>query len=292
MKSNIELLVKIAITGVFSALCFAMTYVNVPMPTGDMVHLGNFVMILAALLLGGLYGGIVGSLGMGLYDIIYFSSRPTTIIRTFILKFIVGFIVGFIFKLIISKKTNTKPLLLSSIGFFGITGITSILLFFVGDFSEFGFSNGFASQIGKLKISVFVPVFTFIFMILFIVAYIYNKKLSDRSKAALFAVTVAILVNILGEFLLRYLLEGISNVYVQGLENGFNVSLLTAISKIPGSVITGIISVLFAVIIYEPVYMGVKHLSFFKDNTFEEIDENNEGAPDVVVDDATFKKTA
>ena len=291
MKSNEELIAKLAITAVLTASCYGMTYVNVPMPTGDMVHLGNFVMILAALLLGGIYGGIVGSLGMGLYDIIYFSSRPTTIIRTFILKIIDGFIVGFIFRLIITKKANTKPLLLSSIGFFGITSITTIMLFAVGDFSKFGFGNGFSSEFSNVKISLFVPVFAFIFTILFIVAYILNKKLSNRSKAALFAVTVAVVVNILGEFLLRYLIEGINNTYVNGLENGFDVSLATAISKIPGSVITGIISVLFAIIIYEPVYKGVKQLSFFKDNTFEEIDET-EDAPDVVVDDATVKKTA
>jgi uncharacterized membrane protein len=72
MSKNKKLLTKISIIAILTALCFAGTFVQIRMPSGDMIHLGNFVMIIAALLLGGLEGGFVGSFGMGLYDVIYY----------------------------------------------------------------------------------------------------------------------------------------------------------------------------------------------------------------------------
>ncbi|MBQ9900217.1 MAG: ECF transporter S component [Acholeplasmatales bacterium] len=275
------ILKKSVIVAMLVALCFAATFINIQMPTGDMVHLGNFVMIITALLLGGLEGGLVGSLGMGLYDIIFYSSRPTTIIRTFILKFLVGFLVGFLFRLVLKKKINTKALLISSIGFFIVLFGISLTLFIVGDKSGFGFSNGLAAILHvsskSVKISLFIPIFSALFAIGLGIALILSRKLPTRSKAALFAITIAILVNILGEFLLRWLFEGTWNTLIGGLaaENAFSASLLTATSKIPGSLITGFISVLLTVLIYEPVYLGVKHLDVFQDDTFK-YDERNE----------------
>ena len=277
------ILKKSVIVAMLVALCFAATFINIQMPTGDMVHLGNFVMIITALLLGGLEGGLVGSLGMGLYDIIFYSSRPTTIIRTFILKFLVGFLVGFLFRLVLKKKINTKALLISSIGFFVVLFGVSLTLFIVGDKSAFGFSNGLAAILHvsskSVKISLFIPIFSALFAIGLGIALILSRKLPTRSKAALFAITIAILVNILGEFLLRWLFEGTWNTLIGGLaaENAFSASLLTATSKIPGSLITGFISVLLTVLIYEPVYLGVKHLDVFQDDTFK-YDERNEGS--------------
>ena len=275
------ILKKSVIVAMLVALCFAATFINIQMPTGDMVHLGNFVMIITALLLGGLEGGLVGSLGMGLYDIIFYSSRPTTIIRTFILKFLVGFLVGFLFRLVLKKKINTKVLLISSIGFFVVLFGISLTLFIVGDKSGFGFSNGLAAILHvsskSVKISLFIPIFSALFAIGLGISLILSRKLPTRSKAALFAITIAILVNILGEFLLRWLFEGTWNTLIGGLaaENAFSASLLTATSKIPGSLITGFISVLLTVLIYEPVYLGVKHLDVFQDDTFK-YDERNE----------------
>ena len=279
---------KITLIAVFTALCFAFTYINVPLPTGDMVHLGNFVMILAALLLGGIEGGIVGSLGMGLYDVIMFSNRPTTIIRTFILKFLVGLIVGLVFRLILKKKIKTEKLTLISAIVFLLFTISTLIIVLNGNFDNFGLDNYLSSTYligdsGKtFTISLYIPIFSLLFAIGMSIAFILSRKLSTRSKAALFAITVAILINILGEFFLRYLLEGIINTYVSELANGFDVSLATATSKIPGSLVTGFVSVLLTVFIYEPVYRGVKRLSEFNDDTKglildeEEIETNTE----------------
>lgn len=275
-KNSKKILTKSIILAMLIALCCAATFIQVKMPTGDMVHLGNFVMIISALLLGGIEGGIVGSLGMGLYDLIFYTSKPSTIIRTFVLKFLIGFIVGFVFRLILKKKANTKHLLVgSSIFFLALFGI-SLGFFIIGDKTGLSFNTGLISKVsnfigsGKtVKISLYIPIFSAIFMLGMLFAIIFQRKLSSRSKAALFAVTLAILINIVGEFILRWLLEGI-------MVSDFSTSLTVATSKIPGSLITGFVSVFLAVLIYEPVYLGVKNISIFKDNTYESEDTEEE----------------
>ena len=91
---------KIVLTGLMAALSYvAFTYLKIPIPTfgGDMValHIGNAFCVLAALLLGGFYGGLAGSLGMTIADLIdpaYVTSAP----KTFVLKLCIGLIAGFV----------------------------------------------------------------------------------------------------------------------------------------------------------------------------------------------------
>lgn len=258
------LLKKISLIAILAALCCAGTCIQIRMPAGDFVHLGNFVMIIAALLLGGVAGGLVGSLGMGIYDLIFYISKPSTVIRTFLLKFLVGFIVGSLFHLIIKKRRSTKPLLIAMMVFcLAIAGIW-LTMFFMGDRTGFGPENNFSAIFENIfgskksfKVSLFVPGFAIIFAIFNLFALIFNRKLSNRSKAALFAITIAVFVNIVGEFFLRWLLEGL-------MVSDFNTSLIVATSKIPGSLITGFISVFFAVLVYEPVYRALAHASLIK----------------------------
>ncbi len=86
---------KIVLTGLMAALSYvAFTYLKIPIPTfgGDMValHIGNAFCVLAALLLGGFYGGLAGSLGMTIADLI----DPAY--ETFVLKLCIGLIAGFV----------------------------------------------------------------------------------------------------------------------------------------------------------------------------------------------------
>lgn len=91
---------KMVLTALMAALCYvAFTFLKIPIPTpgGDYValHIGNAFCVLAALLLGGVYGGVAGSLGMtaaDLLDPVYFTSAP----KTFILKLCIGLISGFV----------------------------------------------------------------------------------------------------------------------------------------------------------------------------------------------------
>lgn len=91
---------KIVLTALMAALCYvAFTFLKIPIPTfgGDYValHIGNAFCVLAALLLGGVYGGLAGSLGMTIADLldpVYLTSAP----KTFILKLCIGMIAGFV----------------------------------------------------------------------------------------------------------------------------------------------------------------------------------------------------
>ncbi len=95
-----EKVYKLVLTGLLAALCYvAFTYLKIPIPTfgGDYValHIGNAFCVLAALLLGGVYGGMAGSLGMTIADLIdpvYITSAP----KTFVLKLCIGLISGFV----------------------------------------------------------------------------------------------------------------------------------------------------------------------------------------------------
>ena len=105
---------KIAQTAFFAALCYVIfTYlkIKIPMPGGDAtsIHLGNAFCVLAALLLGGWYGGLAGAIGMGIADVmdpIYITGAP----KTFILKLCIGLITGLVAHKIakINESTDKK----------------------------------------------------------------------------------------------------------------------------------------------------------------------------------------
>ena len=113
MKTN-STVMKIAQTALFAALCYVIfTYlqIKIPMPGGDAtsIHLGNAFCVLAALLLGGWYGGLAGAIGMGIADVmdpIYITGAP----KTFILKLCIGLITGLVAHKIakINESTHKK----------------------------------------------------------------------------------------------------------------------------------------------------------------------------------------
>lgn len=92
---------KLAQTGLLAALCFVtftFLQIKIPLPSGNgftSIHFGNVFLVLAALLIGGFYGGLAGAIGMTIADIV----DPVYIIvapKTFVLKFCIGLIVGLV----------------------------------------------------------------------------------------------------------------------------------------------------------------------------------------------------
>lgn len=114
---------KIAQIGLMAALCyigFAFMKIDIPVgPEKTAFHFGNTFCVLAALLLGGLPGGLAGAIGMTIADLTsgYVTSAP----KTFVLKLCIGLIVGLVahkgFKLSESHdaKYVAKATILSSI---------------------------------------------------------------------------------------------------------------------------------------------------------------------------------
>lgn len=117
MKQKNSKAYKVALTGLMAALSyvvFTFLQIKITLPGGDAtsIHLGNAVCVLGALLLGGLYGGIGGALGMtigDLFDPVYIAYAP----KTFILKLCIGLITGFVAHKLgkISTSNDTKHVL-------------------------------------------------------------------------------------------------------------------------------------------------------------------------------------
>lgn len=113
-----EKLLKLTLTGIFAALSyvvFTFLQIKIPLPGGDAtsIHLGNAVCVLGALVLGGLYGGLGGAIGMTIGDLldpIYILYAP----KTFLLKLCIGLITGLVAHKIgkITQQSDTKKVVI------------------------------------------------------------------------------------------------------------------------------------------------------------------------------------
>lgn len=283
MKNRKDLVLKITLTALFSALCFALTFVQVPLPTGAKVHLGNFVCVLAALLLGPVVGGITGSLGMGLNDIAG-GYGWDTILRTFIVKFILGFSVGILFKLLIKKDKASRVTLYSITSVFGLSFILFLFLYIFGKDSydkkgnfEFFIRAYKLSESQTIKISILVPIFLGVFFLILtgviVFLAILKKKNKEREKIYLAVSTVtaiSVIINTLGEFFLRW--------FLKGFITSFNEGFIESVTKLPSNIITGVVTIVFVTVIYFPLYLALHSAGFdkFIIHPTEELEENQE----------------
>ena len=106
-----EKLQRLAQAGLLAALCYiGFTFFKIDIPVGPektAFHFGNVFCVLAALLIGGYWGGLAGAVGMTLADLTtsYVTSAP----KTFLLKLCIGLIVGFVAHTIFKLSRSHKP---------------------------------------------------------------------------------------------------------------------------------------------------------------------------------------
>ena len=90
---------KLSLAALFAALSYVVfTFLQIKIPVGgDMtsIHLGNAVVVLASLIIGGPLGGLAGAIGMSIgdfFDPVYAPLVP----KTLICKLCIGLITGFV----------------------------------------------------------------------------------------------------------------------------------------------------------------------------------------------------
>lgn len=118
-KERSKAVMVLAQAALCAALCYiGATFIKIDIPVGTertMFHFGNVFCVLAALLVGGLWGGLAGAVGMTISDLTtaYVTSAP----KTFVLKLCIGLIVGLVahkvFKL--SKDHSAKYTMVATV---------------------------------------------------------------------------------------------------------------------------------------------------------------------------------
>lgn len=101
---------QIVFAALFAALCCVATMaIRIPTPLGGYIHAGDAVVVLAAFLLGPLWGALAAGIGSGLADIVsgYVLYAPGTMI----IKAAVALIAGALLRAAFIKKQSLRALL-------------------------------------------------------------------------------------------------------------------------------------------------------------------------------------
>ena len=246
-----KVLYNMVIIALFTALTFVGTYVQIPLGTSK-VHLGNFVCILAGLLCGGLVGGISGSLGMGLNDLLS-GYGPDTYIRSFIVKFLLGFIAGALFRYLIKKEKKITYRFYFISGAFLITFITLLVLYLTkGEVIQMDAKRKFTISILLLSLLAVMSVF-------FFVIQLFVKKINLVQRYVLYVASMASIANITLEFLIKIPFK----VWMASLT--WQGATIYAVSSLPSSLITCIVTTLFVTFIYIPLYTATQKINRLND---------------------------
>ena len=246
-----KVLYNMVIIALFTALTFVGTYVQIPLGTSK-VHLGNFVCILAGLLCGGLVGGISGSLGMGLNDLLS-GYGPDTYIRSFIVKFLLGFIAGALFRYLIKKEKKITYRFYFISGAFLITFITLLVLYLTkGEVIQMDAKRKFTISILLLSLLAVMSVF-------FFVIQLFVKKINLVQRYVLYVASIASIANITLEFLIKIPFK----VWMASMT--WEGATIYAVSSLPSSLITCIVTTLFVTFIYIPLYTATQKINRLND---------------------------
>ena len=233
----------IVLIGLFAALCYVSLYIQIPIPSPvgkPFLHMGNMFVLLASLLFNGFIGGISGSIGMGLFDIMngYAASSP----KTFILKFGIGLVTGSAAskKDKENAKSPIKWIALAAVIFI-IVGVLLLVL---------SITKGNQIVIPGIKKKLVVNPVLYIFSLILGVflgaVSITSKRFSVKIQYAIIAAVCGIAFNIVGEFVF-----GVITLLIAG--SGFYPAVLTSAVSLPATLINGTFSIFAAVALYIPL---------------------------------------
>lgn len=224
-KNNI---LNITFIALFAALCYISLTVFF-FPFANMyIHFGNLIVVLAALLVGGWQGGLAGSIGMGLFDLLngHADSSP----KTFLLKFLIGLTVGITYNFFKSRKKYPYKTLF-------ISGICSLIVSVILLIHTFVQNGGYMG-----KSAVLTPLFIGI-GILCIIFSALKTRFSSETASAIVGAVLGMLVNIVGETLWKTF-----EFWIAG--STFNAALSGAVLSQGSTLINAAISIVGGVALF------------------------------------------
>ncbi len=243
---------RLVLIALFSAICYVTLFFKIPIPApvgSPFLHMGNMFVILASLLFSGTIGGLSGSIGMGLFDMLngWASSAPKTIV----LKFGIGFITGSVAAKghRADAKSPIKWLIAAASAFL----VAGIALWYAA------FTQGHEISIpGIEKTFVVIPALyigAIVLSILLFVSCAYIRKIDIKLQYAILGAVAGILFNIVGEFLF-----GVISLLLVG--STLTPALISSAISLPATVINGAFSIIVAISLYIPLSKLVARLRF------------------------------
>lgn len=229
-------LLQMIFISLFAAISFVILFIiHIPYPAPfgkPYIHLGNMVVILAALLLGGWQGGLAGAIGMGLNDVV--TGYGFVAIETVILKFGIGLFTGLVARIGLRHPDRSPRVGL------GISAAVSLLL---GLYILIGKEQGWSSF---AKVS---PV-AYIFLLALAVLLAVLSRLSFLTNEVLFAALGAvagIAWNIVGEFFGGVIMAALAG-------SNWNAAMAASLTgNVPPTIINGVFSIIVALLLYVPL---------------------------------------
>lgn len=240
LSKNKRIIFNIVFVALFAALCYVSVFINIPIPSivgRPMIHLGNFVLVIASLFLGSVFGGTAGAIGMGLYDLM--NGYGIWMLKTVTLKFIYGFSTGFVFKKCLEKLPNVKKMLLISSCLFFVLGIVFVVL-------RFSF-HGEINLSSDSKVIIYDCLYIFSFVVGIFLFVVRLLKIESITKYAVISSTIGVFVNIIGEFIAKVIKMLI-------VKTSFEVSILSAVASLPATFLNGLVVILLVCLFFLPLY--------------------------------------
>ena len=241
-RSTLHLL-RMVLIALFAGMAYvALTVFRIPYPAPvgtPFIHLGNMVVILAALLIGGWQGGLSGSLGMGIFDLIYY---PTSAIKTLVLKFGIGLFTGLVARLGRSEKDRHPRWGL------GAASAVSLVIGGILLFGKLSGGEGFAT----------VPAVAYVFLLtlgvllaLIVLVSVFRKKEDQEILFAILGAVSGIAFNVVGEFLFGTMEKVLAGSAVP-------VAMGLALASLPATFINGAVSIVGAILLYVPIRAALR----------------------------------
>ncbi|MBS5316487.1 MAG: ECF transporter S component [Clostridiales bacterium] len=261
-KSKLSLQ-ALVIIGLFSAICYIalmLFKIPIPSPVGKpFIHFGNMFVILAALLFSGTIGGLSGSIGMGLFDIL--NGWATSAPKTIILKFGIGFVTG-----VVAGKGNDKEAkspfkwIALAAGAFIVLGVGLFIASTVYGYEiTIPYLQQAAANTEGLKDTlVVIPVLYIFSLVLGIglaVTCFFIKKVPIKLQYAILGAVCGIAFNLVGEFLFA-----VGSLLIVG--SAFVPAVISALISLPSTIINGTISIVIALLLYIPLSKVVAKSNF------------------------------